>query len=163
MPQTDSLSVSAADLVKALKPCGASKKRNALIELTYDPRSGCLVIVEARHEYFRSEIPVIGSWTAFVQVNGPNLLQTAGKYPPATMLELSISPTHLELTFGRSRLGLPRLDKQGPTLRAEMPVDKRHKGKVEPTPNPAHLQPRGDTWDFSAQVPFPVTKDTGKR
>ena len=163
MTQTGSILVKAAELVKALKPCGASKKRNALIELSYDHALGCLIIVEAKHEYFRSEVPVNGSWTGLVQVNGPRLLETAGKYPPETILELSIPSTHLELAFGRSRLAIPRLDADRAVQRAAMPVDKRHKGKVEPKPNPGFVLPKGDTWDFSAQVPFALPKDPEKR
>jgi len=42
-----------------------------------------------------------------------------------------------------------------------MPGNRKHKGKVEPRPEGRHLRQRGDSWDFSAAVPFKADRRDG--
>ena len=44
-----------------------------------------------------------------------------------------------------------------------MPVDRKHKGKVEPSLEGRHIRQRGQAWGFSANVPFEADKRDGDR
>lgn len=156
------LKVLAGDLAKALsatKPrANAKKRRPIIVSLEYRVESGTLAIIEAKHAIFASSLEVEGDLVGTVQLDGRPLFKYVSTWPPETKIELDADRQHLILRAGSSSLKLPRTDSGGssPIVRKALPINKRHKGKVEPPPDAPRLpEPLSDTWSFSARVPMP--------
>jgi hypothetical protein len=125
------------------------------VEITFDADRGLALICEARHGLFDVSLDATGSWPGAVQVDGPTLYQLATKYPgQGTELTLILETPGLSVQAGTSKLVLPCQVGRKSIKQTEMPVNRRHKGKVEANPILTHETPKGETWDFSAQVPF---------
>jgi len=154
---SSSASISCADLAKALastKP-RVKIKQPCPVLIIFDSASKTLTIEEAQHGLFSTQIAAEGLGSFSAQVEGKAFGRLAATYPPASRIELSVGGEVLAVRCGRSLLKLARLDLgPTPTARKPMPVNKKHKGRVEPKPEGRHYAPKADTWLFSAQVPF---------
>jgi hypothetical protein len=133
------------------KPC--------VVNLIFDPAHQILIVEEAKHGRFESDLPASGDLPFSVQVEGKLLGRFAMSHSSGVPLTVLVADTVIEIHAGAAKARLARLEGTGAgAIRKPMPIDRRHKGKVEPTFDGRRLTPKGDTWLFSAQVPF--HKDT---
>ncbi len=157
------LAVVASDLAAAMKPNKprANSKSLMVVLLSYDPGKSLLTVEEARHARFAFDLPAVGSWSGVAQIDGKALANLAASMPPTAFLELRALGNAVEVRGGNVIASLPRLDGgPGAVTRRHMPPDKRHKGKVEARPEGRrYAPPKGETWGFSAQVPFKTDVD----
>lgn len=143
------ISIVAGDLVGALK--GLSRKKKPLaVDVWFDADQGLLVVEEADHGLFASEAPASGSGSASAQVDGRLLHAIATRHPPKSTLSLGFGDTDLTVKCGGSTARLPAMR----VHRKPMPRNPKHKGPVAVVPEGRRHTPKGDTWIFSAQVPF---------
>jgi hypothetical protein len=145
-------------LLKAKPRSSTRNGRPVIVSLEYRVESGSLAIIEANNAAFATSIDAEGDLIGAVQLDGRPLYKYAATWPPETRLELSADADHLVVKGTGSTIRLPRTDAGGksPIIRAPMPPNKKHKGKVEVPPDPVgKREALSDTWDFSARVPMP--------
>lgn len=147
------ISMVARDLVGALKSLGRKKKPVA-VDMWFDADQGLLVVEEALHGLFASEAPASGSKSTNAQVDGRLLHAIATRHPAGSMLGLAFGDTDLTVKCGGSTARLPAMRVQ----RKPLPRNPKHKGPVAVVPEGRLRTPKGDTWVFSAQVPFKPDK-----
>ncbi len=155
MSDADAVIVAAGELCGALSPCAKAPRRNAVVEVIYHPLSGHMTVGEAKHGLFAQDVAATGSGEIQAKVDGPRLRALVATYPPTASLALAIKGNTLVIRHERSTVRLPLHNVPRQAFR----TPRGHKGPVAPTP-PVQMagQPRGDTWDFSAQVPFSKPK-----
>lgn len=148
----------ASSLLKVKPRAGSAKARPIIISLEYRIESGSLAVIEAKNAVFAMSIEADGDLVGAVQIDGRPLYKYASTWPPETRLELSADAEQLMVRCGGSTIRIPRTDAGGkrPIIRAPLPPNMKHKGKVEVPPDPVgKREALNDTWSFSARVPMP--------
>lgn len=154
MSQESSVLLAAGALAAALKPVVKAKKSNAWVEVSYDAEAQTLQVEEAKQGLYSSAVSASGSWTVVATVEGPRLAAFVSRFPPAAELQIFIRDGRLHVASNGSQAALKCRSLKASARTKAMRVDRGHKGKVEERPEGRYLTPKGDSWDFSAQVPF---------
>ena len=152
--QGDYVQVEAGDLASALRPVLKARKRNALVELSYDAPAKSLQVEEAKQGLFSNTLPAHGKWNVVATMEGPRLAMFAARFAPEAKLQIVVRDGALHITSNGSQASLPCHSLKAVATKKVVRIDPRHKGKVEERPEGRHITPKGDTWDFSAQMPF---------
>jgi hypothetical protein len=148
----NAVQVRASLLADALKPCATAPRQNAVVGLAFDAKSGQLTVEEADYGRFAIDLEAAGVGTLGVQVDGPRLRALIKRYPPSAVLTLGADQSGLTVAHQKSTVRLPGRHH----AKQAFETPKEHKGPVEAKPDVKWIEPpKGDTWDFSAQVPFP--------
>jgi len=132
------------------------------VALCHDPVSGQLSISNAGTGARGREMPASGTWPARLQVDGAALRRLCDTIPGRDELTLIALPAHLVVLYGGARVQLRRIDADGskgipdanfrPNLRRKRPPPETGQHRTD-------RSPKGETWSFSAQVPFPRKPD----
>lgn len=158
------LTVAASVLASALAPIkpNVPEKLPYIVLLESNARKRMLRIAKARHGEFAVTVPAKGSLPPEIQVDGKMLGRIAASDPGDTMIELAAIGEHLEIKAGSLRSQLRRIALTAAKVKTKpMPVNRKHKGKVEPRVEGRHIRQRGQTWGFSANVPFKADRRDG--
>jgi hypothetical protein len=148
----------AAALSKTAQRAGSKRSKPIIVSIEYRVESGALSVVEAKNAVFATSLDAEGDLVGATQIDGRPLYKYASSWPPETHLEITTNAEHLIVRTGSSIVKIPRTDDDGrkPIVRKPLPIDKKHKGKVEIPPDPVRLaEPLADMWSFSARVPMP--------
>lgn len=160
------LTVAASALASALAPIKPNKpeKKPYVVVLEARARARTLSIEEAKHGLFAATVPAKGSLPPDIQVDGKMLGRVAASLPNDATIEMSTIDEFLDVRSGKVRARLPRIDLTPAKVKMKRRlVDPKHKGKVEPRLEGRHIRQRGQTWGFSANVPFKADRRDGDR
>ena len=153
-----------SELAEAIKPIGRSGRTSKPrpVILAFDSARATVSIEEAAHGLFHVEFDGVGDASFSAQVDGLALQRVAKGFPASLQIEVTVTRGSVLIQCCGFQAVLPRYDigAVGGVTQSRPAPDRRHKGKVEPSTVKRQPQPQGDTWLFSAQVPFPDPTDT---
>jgi len=101
------LHVRADILGEALRPCAKAPRRNATVELAFDPSAQRLAVEEAKHGHFTIDVDATGKGDLRIQVDGPRLYALASRFPTDAVLDLTVEDAALVIRHARSTTRIP--------------------------------------------------------
>jgi hypothetical protein len=145
-----------AEALKPLKKLSRSSK-NRFVTVNFDAPADQASVEEALNGRFSSTCVAQGDRSFTFQVDGHLLLSIVERSALDAAFEIGVEPGSITVQGPKARSTIPRVDRfgcAGVTTPIAKPI-RGHAGKVVvPLEGRQVAPPKGDTWDFSAQVPF---------